>query len=54
MKEERVPIDVPVALPGAGAALAGDNVVCVKGWLEVYRAKLNLERAAGCRCDERA
>ncbi len=44
MKEDRVPIDVPVALPGAGAALARDNGVCVKGWLEVYRARLNLER----------
>lgn len=44
MKEDRVPIDVPVALPHAGAALARDNGVCVKGWLEVYRAKLNLER----------
>jgi hypothetical protein len=44
MKEDRVPIDVPVALPGAGAAMARDNAVCVKGWLEVYRAKLNLDR----------
>ncbi len=44
MKEDRVPIDVPVALPHAGAAMARDNGVRVKGWLEVYRAKLNLER----------
>ncbi|MDP9316933.1 MAG: hypothetical protein M3R24_39770 [Chloroflexota bacterium] len=44
MKEDRVPIDVPVALPGAGAAMARDNAVRVMGWLEVYRAKLNLER----------
>ncbi len=44
MKEDRVPIDVPVALPHAGAGMARDNVVRVKGWLEVYRTKLNLER----------
>lgn len=39
-----MPIDVPMALPNAGAALARDNGVCVKGWLEAYRAKLNVER----------
>ncbi len=43
MKEDRIPIDVPMALPNAGAALARHNSVAVQGWLEVYRARLNPE-----------
>ncbi len=43
MKEDRVLIDVLVALPHAGGVMARDNGVCVKDWLHVYRARLNLE-----------
>ncbi len=45
VQTETIPVDFPIDLPGVGAALRVGNQVVVEGRLELFRQRINAERA---------